>query len=450
MKLSGLLIAAIVLALLSGALYWSNHHPPAEATTKASDAPPKILTLKEGDVSKIDIKKKGAEEVALDKNASSKWQITAPKAVGADQDAVSAVVSTLSSLNSDRLVEDKASDLNQYGLSQPNLEIDVTAKDQKPMKLLIGDDTPTGSASFAKLENDPRVFTIASYNKTSIDKSLNDLRDKRLLTADFDKLTRVEVITKQQELEFGRNKQEWQIVKPRPLRADNYQVEDLVRRLKDAKMELGSSGADAKKPASGFASGTQVATAKVTDASSTQVLQVRKNKDDYYAKSSAVEGVYKVGSDLGTGLDKKLDDFRNKKLFDFGYEDVNKIELHDGGKAYFLTKGGEDWWSDGKKMDASTIQPVIDKLRNLSASKFPDSGFTTPLLDATVTSNDNKRVEKVLIAKNGDRYIAKRENEPALYELDSRAVTELQKAAGDVKAAPAPTPAPAPAPKKKK
>ena len=28
--------------------------------------------------------------------------------------------------------------------------------------------------------------------------------------------------------------------------------------------------------------------------------------------------------------------FRNKKLFDFGYDDPNKLELHDGAKAYFL------------------------------------------------------------------------------------------------------------------
>ena len=55
--------------------------------------------------------------------------------------------------------------------------------------------------------------------------------------------------------------------------------------------------------------------------------------------------------DLGTGLDKSLDDFRNKKLFDFGFTDVNKLEMHDGAKSYFLTKGGQDWWIDGKKMD---------------------------------------------------------------------------------------------------
>jgi len=293
-----------------------------------------------------------------------------------------------------------------------------------------------GSAVFAKLESDPRVFTIANYNKASIDKTANDLRDKRLLTVDFDKLSKIELVTKKQNIEFGRNKQEWQIVKPKPSRADNFQVEEIVRKLRDAKMEATSSDADAKKAAAAFASGTPVATAKVTDAASTQELQIRKSKEDYYAKSNALPGIYKVPTDVGQGFDKNLDDFRNKKLFDFGFDEPGKVEVHDGAKAYFLTKGGQDWWSDGKKMDASSVQSLIDKIRELSASKFLDSGFTTPAIEVTVTSNDGKRIEKVLISKSGDNYIAKRESEPALYQLDSSSVTDLQKLAAELKPAP--------------
>jgi Domain of unknown function (DUF4340) len=441
MKSSGLLIAAVVLAALSGVLYWSNRHPASENTAKASvDTPPKILTLKQDDISKIEIKKKGGEDLDLSKSDTGKWQITAPKSLGADQEAVSSLLSTVSSLNSDRLVEDKAADLSQYGLTQPSLQLDVTTKDSKSQKLLLGDDTPAGSAVFAKLEGDPRVFTIASYTKSSIDKTANDLRDKRLLTLDFDKLSQVEVVNKKQDIQFGRNKQQWQIVKPRPSRADNFQVEEIVRKLRDAKMETAPGDADVKKAAAAFASGTQVATAKVTDAASTQELQIRKSKDDYYAKSSAVSGIYKVPSDLGSGLDKNVDDFRNKKLFDFGYDDPSKVELHDGAKAYFLTKGGQDWWSaDSKKLDSASVQSLIDKIRELSATKFVDSGFTTPVVELTVISNDGKRIEKAEIAKSGDTYIAKRENDPSLYQLDSSAVTDLQKLAADLKPAPPPS-----------
>jgi Domain of unknown function (DUF4340) len=439
MKNTGLIIAAVVLAALTGALYWSNRHPDSGNTTKASlDTPPKILSLKQDDISKLEIKKKGGEDLVLAKGDGGKWQITAPKPLSADQESVTSLLSSVSSINSDRLVEDKASDLGQYGLTQPSLELDITTKDAKPQKLLLGDETPAGSAVFAKLEGDPRIFTIASYNKSSIDKTANDLRDKRLLTVDFDKLSQVEVVTKKQDIEFGRNKQEWQIVKPKPSRADNFQVEEIVRRLRDAKMDATSSDADAKKAAAAFASGTEVATAKVTDAASTQELQVRKVKNDYYAKSTAVPGIYKVGNDLGQSFDKNVDDFRNKKLFDFGFDEPTKVEIHDGAKAYFLTKGGQDWWSaDSKKLEASSAQSLIDKLRELSASKFVDSGFTTPIIELTVTSNEGKRVEKVQISKSGDNYIAKRENEPALYQLDSSAVTDLQKLANEVKPAPA-------------
>jgi Domain of unknown function (DUF4340) len=438
MKIRGLTIATVVLGALAGTLYWSNRHKPSDTTQASADTPPKILTLKDADITKIDLRKKTGDGIALAKDSGGKWQITSPQTLGADQSTVSSMASTLSSLSSDRLVEDKAGDLKQYGLAEPALQVSITEKDNKIQRLLVGDETPTNSGAFARLDGDPRVFTIASYTKSSIDKGVNDLRDKRLLTIEPDKVSRVELNANKQVIEFGRNKDQWQILKPKPLRADAFQVDELVRKLADAQMEV-SSDADARKTAVAFTAGTPLATAKLTTDSGTQELQVRKNKDDYYAKSSVVEGLYKVTGAVGQGVDKKLDDFRNKKIFDFGFNDPNKVEMHDGSKAYFLTKGGQDWWGgDGKKLDASSADSLISKLRDLQASKFVDSGFATPAIELTVTSNDSKRTEKVLISKSGDSYVAKRENEPSLYALDSSAVEELQKSATEIKPTAAP------------
>jgi len=438
MKLRGLIVAAVVLAGLTGTLYWSNHHKPSDTTEASADVAPKILAVKEADISRFDLKKDGAEQVGGERNSSGKWRITSPTPLPADQSAVSSLLGTFSSLSSERLVEEKASNLVPYGLNAPKLEIDLSEKDNKTQKLLLGDETPAGNGIYAKLDGDPRVFTIPKYDKTSIDKNANDLRDKRLLTVDSDKISQVDLIAKKQEIAFGRNKDEWQIVKPRPLRADGTAVDELVRALTDAKMELDASD-DTKKDASLFSAAAPVATAKVTAESGTQELQVRKNKADYYAKSSVVEGVYKVPSALGQALDKNLDDFRNKKLFDLGSDDPNKIEIRDVTKSYFLTRSGEDWWSgSAKKMDAGAVQELVDKLRDLSASKFVDSGFATTLVDLTVTSNDGKRVEKVAISKAGDNYIAKRENDPTLYQLDSKAVDDFRKSADGVKPSAAP------------
>lgn len=442
MKGRGLLIAAVVLAALAGTLYWSNHRKPATSSlTSAAESSPKILDVTPADVSGITISKTGTPVLTLSKNEAGKWQITAPKPLPADQDSVSTLLSNLSPLNSDRLLEEKAADLNAYGLAKPAVEISLTEKNRKSEDLLLGDDTPTGSGTYAAVKGDPRVFIVASYHKTGLDKTENDLRDKRLLTFDSEKLSRVELTGKKQTIELARSKDQWQILKPKPLRADQSAVEDLVRSLGDAKMEL-SATEDEKKDVSAFNSGTLVATAKLTDVAGTAELEVRKNKDDYYAKSSAVAGVYKVLSSVGTSMDKGVDDFRNKKLFDFGWADPEKIDIHDGAKSTSLTRSGSDWWSSGVKMDEGNVGTLLADVRGLTATKFPDNGFTTPSIEITVTSDSGKRVEKVQIAKNADRYVAKRENEPALYELGATAVKDLQDAAAGLKPAAPPKPEP--------
>jgi hypothetical protein len=464
MKLHSLIAATVVLLALVGTLYWSEHRKPSDDVDKASaDTSPSILKLDEHSITRLDLKHAYGERIVLAKQSSGNWQITAPKAYAADLTSISGLLSSVSSLRSERVVEDKASDLKQFGLDHPTLEVDVTEKDNKSQQLLIGDGTPAGNGVYAMLAGDPRIFTMASYNKTGFDKTLNDLRDKRLLTISADKISRLELIEKNQEIEFGRDKDEWQILKPKPMRADSVQVGELVSKLTDARMDLSTSDSDknVKDAATAFSRATPVATAKMTDQSGTQDLQIREIKTDgrkteksaaeknpsgtnpsesnnatYYAKSSVVEGVYKVDSSLGQALDKKLDDFRNKKIFDFGYADPAKIEMHSGAKSYFLTKGGDDWWgTNGKKMDAGRVDTFLSDLRDLSASKFVDSGFTQPTVDLTVTSGDGKRVERVSLAKSGDGFVAKRENDSSLYYLDASSVDALQKSADDIKPA---------------
>jgi Domain of unknown function (DUF4340) len=434
MNIRGLIVAVVILAALTGALYWSNSHKLAETDKVPADLPPKILALKQDDIDGLAIEKKDAAEIVMKKEGNG-WRITAPQAFAADQSAVSGIISTMAALDSQRLVEDKAADLNQYGLSQPSLAIRLSEKNNKTRQLLIGDATPTGNGVYAKLDGDPRVFTIASFNKSSVDKGLSDLRDKRLITAIADKISRIDLVTKHETLEFGRDKDQWQILKPKPMRGDGSRVDDLVRGITDARMDLTAAN-DPKKNVAAFASASPVASVKVTTESGIQELQVRKLKDDYYAKSTIVDGVYKVSSSLGQQLDKKLEDFRNKKLFDFGSADPNKIEIRNGTKTYFFTHSGDDWWSaEGKKLDTEGIEQLVAKLRDLQASEFPDSGFTNPVFEITLTSNDDKRTEKVLVSRapGGKNYIAERQNEPTLYLLDESAVADLEKLAADVK-----------------
>ena len=433
MKPRNLLIAAVLLAALSGAVWYAKKHPESGASSSSSSTTVKVADIPAAQLQQITVKKKDGSQIEL-KRESGKWQIVQPQALPADQDAVSSLSSALAPMNADSVVEEKAADAAKYGLNTPSLTVMLGLSNGKTDTIEFGDDAPAGSLVYVQHGSDPKVYAVASSEKTSFDKSVNDLRDKRLLTFNTDKLTGVELDSKKGPVSFAKNHQgDWQIVKPAAWRADTFQVEDLVRKLQDARMDLSGSADDQKKAAAAFATAQLVATAKVTDASGTQTLEVKKANTDYYAKSSVVPGFYKVSSDMGSALDKAPTDFRNKKLFDFGFNDPNKIEFRNGSSDVTYQKSGQDWKSNGKNMDAASVQAVVDQLRDLSASAFPTAGFTNPYIDITVVSNDGKRTEKVSFAKSSENYVAKREGEPSLYEVTAKNVDDLVKAFGNIK-----------------
>src|SRR5579871_3173094 len=119
MKFRGLLVAAVLLAVLGGLQYWLSHKKPSPDTKASADASPKILTIPDDQFKQIKLVKTGGETTVLSRDANNKWQIIVPKPLPADQDSVSSLVSALASVASDRVIEDKASDLSQYGLAKP-------------------------------------------------------------------------------------------------------------------------------------------------------------------------------------------------------------------------------------------------------------------------------------------------------------------------------------------
>jgi hypothetical protein len=434
MKFRGLIVAAAVLLVLAGVLYWSQHHTPKQPASSATS--PAIVKIDPATVSALTVRQKGAQPVTLTRAQGDSWKITSPGDYPADSSTVSSMLSSLAPLNSDTVVEEKPQNLAEYGLSDPSLEVDLTGKDNRTDRILFGDDAPAGGVVYVQLAGNPRVYTAGSYVKSSLNKSLGDLRDKRLLPIDSSSVSTIDLQRKGSDVTFARIKKGWQIEKPQSYRTDSYQVDDLLTQLTGAKWDPSVAAADAARD---FSHATPVATVKLTGSSGTDTVEVRKENTDYFAKSSAIPGVWKIestsASSLSADLSRSLDDFRNKQLFDFGYTDPEKIEYHSGSTSVSLERTGNAWISGGKKMDTDSVESLVNALRDLSASKFVTAGFASPTIDLTVTSDNGKRVEKVGIQKTSDGGIAKRDDDPSLYALDSGSITGLTDAIAGLKPA---------------
>jgi hypothetical protein len=299
MKTRSLTLAAAALAILAGALYWSNRREAAKAAAGGTPEAPRILNLVQSDITRVDIQRQ-AENVSLVKLDSGDWQVAQTPPLPGDTSTISSLLSTLSALNSDRLVEQQApADLTPYGLAKPALEADITTKDGSTNKILLGDNTPAGASAFAMRAGDPRLFTVSSYVKSTLDKT--------------------------------------------PF------------------------------------------------------------------------------------------DFANKKLFEFGFDFPQKVDMRLGGKAYNITFDGEEWKLGDTRMDATSLQSVVARIRDLEAIRFVAEGFGQPVVEFTVTASDGKRIEHVALSKSGNEYIGRREGRPALYVVSDSLIADLQKYVNEMK-----------------
>ncbi len=426
----GLLVAVALLALLAGGIYWSNRDEEKKVGAPAADASPKLLEIPEDQFTRIEVKRRDGSGAVVERQASG-WKLTAPKALPVDALAVQGLVTALALVGSERVVDEKPGDLMQYGFASPQLEISIGRKDGQTHKLLLGEDSPLGTSVYAQVAGDPRLFTVATATRGAIDKVWQDLRDRRMLTFYDAKLRSVEL----NGIAFSKSGDRWTMTKPQPWRADNFAVEDLVRKLGEAKMEVVPEDEE-QEFAGKFAGAAPYAIAKATDDQGTQQLEVRKDKEgNFYAKSTAVEGFFRLPPEAVESFAKKAEEFRDRKVFEFGFAEPSKVELKHGETARTFEKAGAEWKSGGKKIDPGSVQQIVDKLRELSATGFATGVGGKPVAEYSITLA-GKGAEKVTVNQAGEKYFAVRPGDATVYELDGNVVEELRQLAADAKTLP--------------
>lgn len=430
-----LIIALALVAVLGAGIWWSNREEKEKAGKPDPKAPPKILDVKRADIQRIEVAREGGETTVLEIPKENEFRLMSPAVYPVDKEAAQSFLGAVAEVSSDKVVEEKPASVEEFGLGKPMTVVRVTSRDGKTRVLKLGDESPVGGGVFASAEGDPKVYLLSSWVKGNLDKKAADLRDKRLLRFAADSLARLTYAGKGQPVEFFRKSgNEWEITAPRKLRANNWEVEELVRKLGDAKLDPALSPEQARDLEKMYSGAAPAGKVTISGGEGTQSIEVRKSKEGkYYARSTAVEGAHLLSDELGKSFEKQLDDFRNKKLFDFGFSEPTRIEFKDDKLALVAARSQEKWLRDGKTLDNVSVQSLVDKLRELAAVSWPEGELGAPQVSLVVVSDDGRRTEKVSLAKSGEKWRAQREGEAGLYELEAKAVEDLKSAAQAVK-----------------
>jgi hypothetical protein len=369
------------------------------------------------------------------------WQLTAPDKANADQGVVGTVTTNLATLEVQRVVDEKPSDLKQYGLEPARVDVGFRMKDKKDFDhVLVGDKTPTGGDFYAKTPNSPRVFLISNYLDSIFNRSSFDLRDKEILKFDREKADTIEVAKGPTTLQFSKVAAgDWKVVKPIAVRADFAAIEGLMTRLSSTHMQK-VVVPEAKNLREYGLDRPQLTASVIAGGARSTLLLGSKTEAGLYAKDSNRPPVFTIEEAVLTDLGKDANEYRRKDIFDGRSFTSNRLELKRGDQTVVLEKSGpadKVVWKNGagQTVDTMKVEDLINKLSNLRAEMFEsgtNAALKMPVLTVTVRF-DQTKMESVTFGRMSNVVYASRSDEPGSAKVDTAIFEESLKALDAVK-----------------
>ncbi|RIK99997.1 MAG: hypothetical protein DCC71_19515 [Proteobacteria bacterium] len=220
-------ILFLVALLLGGVVWWSNQR---EVEKKEAEDQAKRLfgELKAEDVEWIELRTSDGQDARLERRDGA-WRVAKPVDFPADPSTADGLASALAGITSESVIED-AQDFSVYGLGDGQKVVRFGAGGAE-RELRVGKKTPVGANHYAATGASGSVYTIASFRATSLDKPLDDLRERRPLRFDRDSLQRIEVTWQDGGVVLEKKDGAWRLVAPLESAADAETVDTLLSDL---------------------------------------------------------------------------------------------------------------------------------------------------------------------------------------------------------------------------
>lgn len=434
-KFLNTLVALILLAGLWGSFTYyekrKGHAPPPATNLKA-----RIFPLDRKYIQSLTVTPRDGEPVTCAREGK-KWVLTAPEKLPADQSAASLLAMSLTEARLEEVIDPHPTSLKEYGLDSPAVIVDVST-DAKPAKfeLKLGDDAPAGGDMYAQVAGDPRVISLPSYLKTTFNKKLFDLRDKRAMTLNVDQLQTIAVQSKGKSWTLQKNPEGvWDLSLPPAVRASSSNVDNIISELRN--LSMASVVAEAKKSAAPYGLQPPQLQVKLTGPDGTQTLALGKKEEkgeNIYAMNSALDPIFTLNSNFLTEFQIDPATLRAKDLFSYFTSDVTHVEV-DTPKGNRIFDEQKDKWRQivpaEKDVASDKLEAFLDQLRDLRADSFPKGsdlaafGLNKPAYRFQVKFG--QKTETVEAAKVGGHVYARLSTDALPCELSAQALDPILK-----------------------
>ena len=332
-SLVGLLALVAIAVGIGFAAAWAGRDEEKKAEQKEKSE--KLFEgLEKAKVRALRIVKDGQTVVALSrKDDKTPWTVDEPVKADADEGAANGLIDSLVNLKQKKDLGDEK-DGKQYGLEKAHLIVSAKLEDGKEQSLELGLDNPFDSTLYVRRGGDATIRVVDGFQKATFDKSLFDLREKKVAHLDDAAEVRsIEVSGVKAPFALQKDAGKWKIG---GADADGSVADSLASTLKSLRA-TGVAAEKADKPAEygldkpkavvklgvGLAGGKDTLSRTLSFGQAARGAVALKT----YAQRSDSPTVFEVDSQVLKDLDKTPFDLQDKQLTHVNREDVRKLEL---------------------------------------------------------------------------------------------------------------------------
>jgi hypothetical protein len=381
------------------------------------------------------------------------WRITRPVALRADNETVSEFLDRLTGQKVREFVAEAPATRTAYGLERP-VRITIHTgrdKDRVSRTLLLGKVDAAKKGVYAMREGEASVLLLPEEVWNQVPKNVGALRSKSVVQIERDKVARIEIEGPKGSVAVAREGDQWKIVAPQLLPADQVEVGAVLTKLQDLRAQAFLS-----EDAAGIARylakpEVRVALTDQGGATTTVLLapsrETRGGAPSAYAAVAGQGPVTLVDAKALADLGRSTTDLRDRRLLGaLEPRDIKRVRVQSGGQAMVLERSGDtDWRVIEPAKGSANGSKVDDLLYTLRALRWKDIvapdgqdparyGMDSPSLEVALFRGDGGEIATIQVGKReGDLAYVRTKAQPTVYSVEDRTLGPAPKVPDDFK-----------------
>jgi hypothetical protein len=384
---------------------------------------------------------------------SRAWRITRPVALRADNETVTEFLDRLTGQKVKEFVAEAPTSRDPYGLERP-VQIAVHTgrdKDRVTRTLLLGKVDAAKKGVYAMRGGESSVLLLPDEVWNQVPKNVGVLRNKTVVELERDKVAKLEIEGPKGSVTVARENNQWKIVAPQALPADQVEVGTVLSKLNDLRAQGFLSDDAAGIPRYLGKPEIRVAFTDPAGATTTLLLapspEKRGGTPSAYAAVAGKGPVTLVDAKALNDLGRSANDLRDRRLLGaLEPRDVKRIRLQAAGQSMVLERTGDAAWRTLEPAKGAANSPKVeDLLYTLRSLRWKDIvapegqeparyGLDAPSLEVALFRGDGGEIASVQVGKReGDVAYVRAKSQPAVYSVESRALGPEPKVPDDFK-----------------